>query len=68
MGIKVHANQHGYLCLRIYWKGRSAWVGVKERDDGPKGKSRTLVEAKPRLITEALRKGRPLHLALIDWR
>ncbi len=41
-------------------------MGRREgRDDGPKGKSRTLVEAKARLIAEALRKGRPLHLALI---
>jgi len=66
MGAKVHVNQHGYLCLRIYWRGRAAWVGVKEPDDGPKGKSRTLLEAKARLITEALRKGRSLHLALLE--
>jgi hypothetical protein len=66
MGVRVRTNRHGYLFLRIFWKGRDVWVGVKERDDGPRGKNRTLIEAKTRLITEELRKGTPLHLALIN--
>jgi hypothetical protein len=67
MGIKVRTNRHGYLFLRIFWKGRDVWIGVKERDDGPRGEKRTLVEAKARLIAEELRNGTPLRLAVAVW-
>ena len=28
MGAKVHANQHGFLYIRIFWKGRDVWIGM----------------------------------------
>ncbi len=64
VGVRVYTNQHGYLALRIHWRGRRGYVGLAERDDGEGGERRTLVEARAREIAEALKNGRPPHLAV----
>ena len=56
MGVQVTRNRHGYLALRIFWRGRDEWVGSKLRDDGKVGRNRRRLEARAMLIAENLRK------------
>jgi hypothetical protein len=46
MGVQVSKNRHGYLALRIFWRGRDEWIGTKLRDDGEGGRARRRLEAK----------------------
>ena len=57
MAVQVSRSRHGYLALRIFWRGRDQWVGTKLRDDGEGGKNRRRLEAKAILISERLEAG-----------
>jgi integrase len=63
MGIKIRTNRHGFLGFQIRWQGERKWAGTKDRDDGPRGRRRTFLEAKARLIEEDLRAGIGLEAA-----
>jgi integrase len=65
VGVNVVTNRHGYLRFRIFWKGRDVAISTRYRDDGPRGQNTRLVQAKALLIEEELRRGRPLHEAVI---
>ena len=65
MGVRVNTNQHGFLFFRIFWDGKDVAVGTKYRDDGEAGRNTRLLVAKATLIEEELRRGRPIHEALI---
>jgi integrase len=64
MSVTVKVNQHGYLAIRVRWRGRDDHIGTKLKDDGFDGRNRKLVDAKATLIAEDLHKGIPLHRAL----
>jgi hypothetical protein len=65
MGVTVRTNQSGNLALRIRHHGRDEHVGTKLRDDGADGPNRKNLHARAILIADDLRKGRPLHRALL---
>ena len=65
MAVQVSRSRHGYLALRIFWRGRDQWVGTKLRDDGEAGKNRQRLEAKAILVSERLEAGDELHAALL---
>ncbi|MGH9204838.1 MAG: hypothetical protein ACRD2A_26735, partial [Vicinamibacterales bacterium] len=58
MAVQVSRSRHGYLALRIFWRGRDEWVGTKLRDDGEAGKNRRRLEAKAVLVLGAARSRR----------
>src|SRR6266481_3303 len=54
MGSKLHVNQHGRLCFRVYYCGREFWEGTTLLDTPENRKD---CEAQARLISRAIRKG-----------
>ncbi len=65
MSATVRVNRHGFLTLRIRWRGRDAYVGTKLKDDGVDGRNRARLTAKATLIAEDLRDEVPIHTVLL---